>query len=287
MQQEAIHSQDASFGDLVAELWRSKILLLSVTVVFAVLAAVLAFISPPKYRAQITVSPVEHESGGGALGSLAAQYGGLAAMAGITLGGGNGKSETVAVLQSDLLTASYIKTQNLLPILYADKWDAEKKTWKVTDPKKIPTIWKACQDFKKKIRKVNEDRKSGLVVMDIVWKDPQLAAKWANDLVKVTNDYLRDKATREATRNITYLNEQARNSNIVEARKAIFSLMEDELNKEMLARGREEYAMKVIDPAVPPEKPASLSPIVMIILGAMLGGIAGALIVVGRRIITG
>jgi uncharacterized protein involved in exopolysaccharide biosynthesis len=167
-------------------------------------------------------------------------------------------------------------------VLYAKQWDAVAQKWLTTDPKKTPTLWKANRDFKK-IRAIIDDKKSGMVVLTITWTDPKQAAKWANDLVSITNSYLRDKAIKEAQRNIAYLNEQAAKTNVIEAQKSIYSLLESEINKEMLARGREEYALKVVDPAFVPEKPSSPGPLLLGLLGFGLGCTAAVLWVFGRR----
>ena len=44
---------------------------------------------------------------------------------------------------------------------------------------------------------VDEDKKSGLITLSITWKDPQVAANWANDLVKQLNEQLREQAIDE------------------------------------------------------------------------------------------
>jgi uncharacterized protein involved in exopolysaccharide biosynthesis len=169
-------------------------------------------------------------------------------------------------------------------VLYAKQWDPGAQKWRATDPKKIPTLWKANRDFRK-IRGVVDDKKTNMVILKITWKDPQQAAKWANDLVRITNSYLRDKAIQEAERNIAYLNEQASKTTVVEAQKSIYSLLETEINKEMLARGREEYALKVVDPAFVPEKPSSAGPMLLGMLGFGLGCTAAALLAFGRRVL--
>jgi hypothetical protein len=103
--------------------------------------------------------------------------------------------------------------------------------------------------------------------MRIAWEDPIAAAKWANELVRMTNDYLRGQAIAESERNIGYLNQEALKTNVVEVRKAIYTLMETEINKAMLARGSEQFAFRILDPAAPPEKPYS-----PLLLNWLLGG---------------
>ena len=204
----------------------------------------------------------------GALGSLAAQFGGLAALAGVSIGQDTKKAESLAVLQSEALTTSYISDQNLLPVLFASRWDATSKEWKKTPP----TLWRANQLFKKKVRTVTADTKSGVVNVAISWTDPELAAKWANDLVRLTNVQLRERAIGEAEKNIRYLTEQAAKTEIVGIRQAIYTLLQNEINKAMLARGTQDFAFKVLDPAVPPEKPIWPGPLVWFV-AAMVGSL--------------
>jgi hypothetical protein len=54
--------------------------------------------------------------------------------------------------------------------------------------------------------------------------------------------------------------------------------MEEEIKKEMIARGRDEFALRVIDPAVPPEKESFPRPVLWT-AGAFLGGIFLGLLV--------
>ena len=135
---------------------------------------VIGLVSAKEYVASTVLSPAaEDNSGhmGGGLSALASQYSGLASLAGITLPGGKGKDEAIAVLQSELLTESYIGEKNLLPVLYAMLWDPATSKWRTSYPEKIPTLWKANRFFNKQIRGVLEDKK-GLLILSIKWKDP-------------------------------------------------------------------------------------------------------------------
>jgi uncharacterized protein involved in exopolysaccharide biosynthesis len=268
------HDDEFSLNQALAILWIGKWLVLAVTLVCTALALVASLVIPKKFEAVVLVSAASNASGTSqlsGLGSLASQFGGIASLAGLTVGGDAKKFESIAVLQSEALTEQYIQANNLLPILYARDWDQARMQWKNTDPEKTPTLWKANQYFKKRIRAVTTDAKTGTVSLAITWKDPVLAAKWANGLIKLTNDYLREKSIRESERNISYLNEESAKTNIVEVRHALFTIMQSEISKAMLARGSEEYAFKVLDPAVAPEKPKSPLPVMWTLIGALLG----------------
>jgi len=257
----------------VRVLWRERLLIAVVTAICTAGAIAAAVLMPKQYEADIVLSPVTtggSMGGLGALGSIATELGSMAELAGVHTPGETERAEDLAVLKSRALTERYIEQNNLLPILYASKWDAANRRWKVTDPAKIPTPWKAQRYFTKTVCKITTDSKDGLITLAVTWKNPVLAATWANGLVAMTNDYLRGQATAEAQRNIAYLEDQAAKTNMVDEHQAIYAVMTMEINKAMLARGTKEYAFKVLDPAAAPEAPSSPRPILWTAAG--LGG---------------
>jgi uncharacterized protein involved in exopolysaccharide biosynthesis len=281
MKDNNLSEEEISVKELVRIFWGGRYLVLGFTVALTVFALAYSLVATKKYDATTIVSPVADESNGGKLSSLVSQVSGLSSltsMAGLPSNTNTQKAETVAVLQSNSLTQSYVLNNQLLPTLFPGQWDSVQHKWKVQG-KDIPTVWKANVLFRKKIRTVATDSKTGLVGMTISWRDPQLAAKWANDLVKLTNDFLQKKAIDEAERNIAYLSEQASKTDVVGVRQAIYEIMQEEIKKMMLARGSNEFALKVIDPAVAPEKPTSPEPVIWTVM-AFFGGLFLSLLVV-------
>jgi uncharacterized protein involved in exopolysaccharide biosynthesis len=273
LQRVEVDEDQMSIGEIVAILLGAKWQILAAIIVFASMAGLAAWLLPKSYRAAVLLSPVTSNGSSqlGALGSIVSQIGGFAGLAGLAGAGDSKKSESIAVLQSEALTEKYIVENNLLPVLFWKAWDAKAGKWKTGNPEWIPTPWKANNLFKKQVRTVTIEAKSGLVTLSIKWKDPQTAAKWANDLVALTNDYQRTKAIDETDRNIAFLNDQALKSNVVEVRQAIYKILESEISKGMVARGSREYAFKILDPAVAPERPTTPPPPIWISAGAFGG----------------
>jgi uncharacterized protein involved in exopolysaccharide biosynthesis len=274
---------EVSLRDTFAVLWRRKWLVAGVTLAFGIAAGVASLLVPPSYVAITIVSPASSTQGGGSmsgLGALASQFGGLASLAGVAIPGDSKKFESLAVLQSEILTEKYIQDNNLLPIIFHSKWDDNQNKWKTSDPKKIPTLWEANDVFKKRIRTVSNDPKTGLATITITWSDPKLAAKWANDLVERTNDHLRAKAIHDSEANLAYLNEQTLKTNEVAIRQGIYSLIQGEINKVMMAKGSEEYALRVVDPAIAPEKRFSPQRGNWVLFGLLSGLIVSIIVVV-------
>jgi len=268
------HDDEITLYELAGMLWNRRWFILVVTTVTTVAVVAASYLFEKQYQATVVVSAVSNpgSSGqiGGAAGAIASQFGGIASLAGISVGADNKKAESLAVLQSEALTEDFITQNDLLPVIYKKFWDPATKKWNINDPRKIPTLWKANQYFKTRIRGVATDTKTGLVVVSITWTDPKLAAQWANALVRLANDYLRDKAIRESERNIAYLTDEAAKTDVVGVKQAIFAILQDEINKVMLARGSIDYALKVVDPAFAPEIAAS--PKRLLWLGSGLAG---------------
>jgi uncharacterized protein involved in exopolysaccharide biosynthesis len=268
-----VRNEEITWRDLCRIAFRRRYLILIITVFCTLAAALAAWLSPKEYEASILLSPVTSEAGSrmGALNSVMSQFGGLASLAGIGATADKKAAEALATLQSQALTEDFIQQNHLLPILFAREWDAFAARWKVSDPRKIPDLWKANRYFASEIRSVNTDPKTGLVTLTIRWTDATQASQWANDLVKMTNDFMRQQAIEESQRNIAYLQAQAAKTDMVEMRQDIYSLLQTQLNNLMLARGTEQYALKVLDPAQPPEKPSSPLPVLWTVAG-LLGG---------------
>jgi len=190
---------------------------------------------------------------------------------GLSANSGSGMKEvSIATLQSELLIDKYIRENDLLPILYSKDWDQAEKKWKVSGSK-VPTVWLGGQYFMRDVLKVVENAKTGLVTLTISWSDPKLAAQWANGLVAMTNEYLRSKAVAESDRNIRFLGGEIAKTNVVVLQQSLYSLMEQEIEKQMLALGNDEYALKVVDPAVEPERPWAPKPLLWGVSGFFIG----------------
>lgn len=252
-------------------LWHGKRSIIALTVVFALGAIAYALLAQEVYRAEVLLVPAKEQS----TPMLGGQLGGLAALAGVNVGEGNAV-EALAVLQSREFARAFIEQYDLLPLFFADAWDADEKRWQVDDPADAPDIRDGVKFFHEEVLRVSEDRGSGLVTLAIEWIDPDVAAEWASTLVRRLNDRLRDRALQEAQTNVNYLRSQMVSTNLVTLQESIGRLLENELQQLMLAKGNEEFAFKILDPAVSPKQRVRPKRALIVILGTILGGLLGA-----------
>nr|CRH06901.1 putative Chain length determinant protein involving in lipopolysaccharide biosynthesis [Candidatus Magnetococcus massalia] len=230
----------------------------------------------PIYQSQVLLEPVIEE--GQQNSGLLSQVGGIAAMAGINLGGGNATTDAaIAQLKSYNFTERFIEDKGLLPILFAEEWDAKQKRFIPDEDGNIPTLWDGVELFNEDIRAIKVDKKTGLVTLTIEWSDPTLAAAWANELVARINAHLRQTAIEEARKKIAYLNAELARNQIVEVKSAVANLLEVQIKNIMLANVRTEFAFQVLDAAVVPPQKAYVRPrkAIMAALGILIGGFIG------------
>jgi uncharacterized protein involved in exopolysaccharide biosynthesis len=275
---QVVADDQVSLLDLWITLWRSKWLIVGITSVFAVLSIPYALIQTEWYRADVLLAPAEERSTSG----LARQLGGLVGLAGVTVGGG-GSAEPLAILQSREFVAAFIEEQELLPVLYAKQWDSQAGNWIAESPDDRPDIRDAVEYFNKNVIFVTEDAASGLVTLTIHWTEPQLAAEWANMLVRRLNGHLRKRALLEAESNVAYLQEELSGTNVVTLQQSVGRLLEAELQKVMLARGNEEFAFRVIDRAHVPKTRFKPRRRLIVILATFLGGMFAVLFVLANH----
>ena len=294
---------EITLRDIFAALKRQRMLIAACVAATTLIGLLYAVFATPLYRAQIVVRPLEVEEGS-ALSALSSRFGGAAALAGIDLGGsGSDKDEYLAILKSRALGERFIDEYKLMPELFRERWDAEAGRWRQGEPSFVgrmahalsrglaaisgdegwhergaePSMWQAYKIFDFNIRRIVEDRETGLVTLSMQFRDPVRAAEWANAYVAMANKMIRDKTVAEATRALDYLNAEVNKATVAGLRDTIYRVIEGQLKKVMLANARPDYAFKVIDKAVVPEERISPKRTLSVILGVMMGGLLGAL----------
>jgi uncharacterized protein involved in exopolysaccharide biosynthesis len=273
----ASDSAEITLADVARALAARKGLIVLAAVVAGAVAGGASYLVRPVFRAEVLVAPAGEERG--SLGAFA-QLAGLAELAGVNLAPQAGsKAAALATLKSRSLTTAFIDDHKLLPALFERQWDVEARRWKADDPEKVPTLWDAYRVFDRDVRRVQEDRKSGLVTLSIDWHDPVAAADWANELVRRANAKLQQETIAEGQKTIAFLEQQLGKAGAVEVRQALYTLVEAETKKVAVAHAREQFGFKIIDPAVPPKRRFSPNRAAISLAGLLLGLVGSSLAV--------
>jgi uncharacterized protein involved in exopolysaccharide biosynthesis len=269
------YDDEISLLDIWRVLRRYKTMIFAAVLVGVVVPGIFTMLMTPVYRAETLIAPVPRDEERNRFAAPLSELSGIAALAGLNIQRGGRKNEAIALLKSRALTEQFIKDEKLRPVLFGQHWADDDPRWQAAASGDVPTLAEAWELFDEEVRHVYDDRKTGLVVVAIEWEDPQLAAHWANELVRRVNAMLRERSTRESEKAIAYLQEQLKQTNAVELRQVLHRLVESEMKEVILANISEEYAFRVIDPAVVPEKPFKPALLLVLVLGAVLGLVAG------------
>ena len=259
--------------DLIRTLLKAWKTIIGVTIVCTGLAVTYALNAPVVFKAETLVAPASEEQSGSP--SVLSQFGGLAAMAGISIPSDSNVEQVVATLKSRKFLSQYIHRKNLLPVLFADIWDVKNQTWMINNKEDEPTQQNGVHSFKNEILSVDEDKKSGLITLSIYWQDPKVAAEWANDLIEQLNKQLREQAIADSIKRVGYLEQELAKTTLQDMRAVLYKLLEAEKQKAMLANVNEDFALEVIDPAIAPEAQEKPKRKLIVALGAVCGGFLG------------
>jgi uncharacterized protein involved in exopolysaccharide biosynthesis len=291
------YDDETDLRELFSVLRAGKIKIIAITVVFAVASVIYALSAPNQYKATALLAPAQSDGGGlsGALG----QMGGLASLAGISLGGGASSEAQIAqeIMKSWSYIEGFIAQNNIAVEVYAaegwsrgsnelqidsDLYDTETKTWTVENDTigevGPPSSWELFESFSERLA-VSEDTTSGLVSVSIEYYSPQVAKQWVDLYVESINRFMQQRQVTKVSRNIEYLQEQIGKTSIAEMQEVFYSIIEEQTKNKMLAEASPDYAFVAVGPSMVPEEKSQPKRALICILGALLGGMLSVLLV--------
>jgi uncharacterized protein involved in exopolysaccharide biosynthesis len=260
----------ASIAMWVRAAWRQKWLITGLALVGAALAAVLAFTSPDIYRATTTVVPAGANKGLSGLGGALGEFSGLASLAGIEIGGEDSVTEeALAVLKAREFLRPMLEEHKLAGrVCRSSLFGLRGRT---------QSIARDHRCFVENLLVVSRDRRTGLIDLGIRWTDRNESAAWTNELVARVNREMRARALARTDSAIEFLEKEQARSRFVETQNAISRLIEAQVKQRMIATVSPEYAFRVVERAVTPDKDdtVGLSRLLRILVGLVLGGCLG------------
>lgn len=286
-------SDEIDLAEIASILWRSKVLIIQITIFAAVVSVIVAVMRPNIYTSSTLLAPASSEGSSG-MSKLAGQFGGLASLAGVSLSGGGGDrtAYAIGVLKSRKFVSAFVNRHKLKAEFFAvtswdettgelvfddEIYDAEKKTW-LQEPsdQKVHKVYS-------ELLTISENKESGFVTIGFRHLSPKTAQKWTELAVADLNSTIREQDISEAEKSIIYLQKQIRGTSLAELKMAFYDLIQAQTETMMLAQVREEYVFKTLDPAIVPERKSEPNRLLICILGTFVGGFASIIIVLGRH----
>lgn len=244
-------------------LWSRRLVIFATITIFGGVGATYSLLVDEIFRAQVVISPVTQKSLPGGLGQL----GNLAALAGISVGA-TSSSESIATLRSQELSREFIEKYDLVEVLAPSGFFDDERD-----------VRDAIRVFEEDVRKITEDKRTGLVTVTIDWTNAQDAAVWANELVSMANSRIRERALIESQRNVEYLKSEMAETMIPSLQQSVGQVLQTEMQKLMLAQGNEQFAFKVLDSATPPKRRHSPHRTLLTAVAMLLGFFCSAFMI--------
>lgn len=290
-------SDEIDLRELFSAIWAGKWVIIATTFLFSVAAVFYALSLPNIYKSEVTLAPAG-ESGGL---NIPGQLGGLAALAGVNLGGKGGDKTALAleILKSREFLGRFIEENDLyVPIMAAKGWDRasdkllidpeiyneETMQWVrvVEEPfKPKPSVLETIEGFERLLA-AGQDKTSGIVSLSFEHYSPFIAKQIADKLIIAINEDMRNRDLSEAEKSIEYLNKKIGETNLADVRTMLFSLIEEQTKTLMLANVRKEFVLKTIDPALVEEKKTKPNRVLIVISSFILGFMLSMMIVLVR-----
>jgi LPS O-antigen subunit length determinant protein (WzzB/FepE family) len=296
VQNESQYDDEIDLRELFGVLWTGKIKIIAITAMFAVASVIYALSVPNQYKATALLAPAQSDGGGlsGALGQL----GGLASLAGVSLGGGESGEAQIAqeIMKSWSYIEGFIADNNIAVEVYAaegwnkgsntleinnDAYDVGTSKWLLEDESGAigaPSSWQLFESFSEMLS-VSEDKKSGLVSVSIEYYSPQIAKQWVDMYVESINRFMQQRQIDKVTRNINYLQEQIEKTAIAEMQEVFYTIIEEQTKNKMLAEASPDYVFVAVGPSMVPELKSQPKRALICILGTLLGGMLSVLMV--------
>ncbi|MDD5723439.1 MAG: hypothetical protein PHY29_06825, partial [Syntrophales bacterium] len=214
------------------------------------------FTKPNIYQATAVITPEKDERRQNpALGALASF--------GINVGGPSSVEDLESLFKSNDLAVRVFRKYNLWPIILADKFDPVtgkvKPAW--TDRlfgnekgPKPPGDWDAIRAARGRLN-ISVNKKTGTVSVSFESPSAEGSANIVKYFLDEGKSRLQEEALDRATKNKKFIEEQIGKTVDALNRDRLYSLLGQEVEREMMARNREQFGFRVIDaPRVPDRK---------------------------------
>ncbi len=286
--------------ELFGALWQGRWWIIASGILCGAIAVGVALWLPNIYRSEALLAPSAEQQGGG-LSALAGQFGGLVSLAGISLGGEGADKTAIAVevAKSRQFVSQFVRRHQLeVPLIAAQKadkltgelvidpsiYDEQSGKW-VREPKPGRKVEPSDQELVEAFNKLASftlDKKSGLATVAVEYYSPQMAKQWVDWLVADLNATMKQRDQTDTERNIAYLKAQLDKTSVADMQTVFYKLIEEQTKTLMLAEVNQEDVFKTLDPAVVPEEKAKPKRALIVVLGGVLGGMAGVMLVLVR-----
>lgn len=200
---EAPQDEEIDLLEVWQVIWGAKWFITAVTLTATIVAVIVSlYVLPVTYRSDAVINQTSSDGSGG-LGGLAGLAASLALP--VSLPGSEELDNIMPFLMSRNLKKRLIEKYELLPHMYRDIWDTDKKEWLVEKDEQ-PSVVMALQfGVLDGVFGVVKDKRTGLITLSWVDTDPEFAAKMVERVIDELQYYLDHDYEFDAKRELEFV----------------------------------------------------------------------------------
>ncbi len=266
------------------------------SILFAFLGAIYAINLEDKFTSSAVLKisdEVKDDQPFGALGSLGA-------IAGVVQGSGGKSQLAMQTLRSkdfikrikdfpdvkeNIIAAKAYDKKSKSIVYDLRKFNPQSKTWIRVPPKGrsiIPSEQELSDALLGKL-KITENRQNGFILISFTHFSPVFASSFLSLIIAELNSYTREIDLIKSTNALEYLISELDQTNQMEVRRTLSTLIEKELKTQMLANISEDYLLEYIERPSISELRSEPNRVLLVILFSIIGALLAAIIVITKK----
>jgi len=272
---------------IISILLKNKLKLIGLTSIGAIASIFIALNLTIIFTSSALVVPNDKDASNS---SLASQFGGLASIAGLDTEVSQVSKKTIAKARIGSLDffKKHLYPNILHDLVAAQSWDPENnniiydeslynpetKEWLMDKP----SPQQAYRSFGGSLDVV-ENKLTGIITISIEHISPVTAKHWVDLIIKEINNSLKEIDKQEAILALSFYEAELSKTSIQSVKQMVSALMEEQQKKLMLSNVLDEYVLKVIEPAVVPERRTRPSRAKFCVIFTLIAGLVSIILV--------
>lgn len=302
-QQSDMEKYDIDLFELIKLIWGGRKGIIVFMTSFLVLAILYLQFTNYKYSSSLKVMPVNVENSG-----VGSKLGGLASLAGVQINGATMVDSFrlyTEGLHSVELANILAKDETLLKKVFRKKWNTKENKWTVPSgilyevklfTKKVLGFpdrkWQApnglsLREYLDKEVMVSESQDGLMVTLSISTQYPEFGARLLWAIHSQTDIFVKKSRLERAEKHIAYLVGKLKTMKVDEYRAALIDLLAIQERMKMMAEADLPFAAETFGKAERSFKPTSPNPIIVLLIGPILGMVFGIVWLLFKKRING
>ena len=274
-------------------LYTKKFLLIKIGLILAIIFSIISLMLPKEWESDAILVNVDTGTAPSQSGSSA--LGGIAQLAGINLNTSTARRLNMSLytimsrdffrhlltfenVKRDLIAIKGFDESSQKPIYSKDIYDLDNNKWR-----NEPTFFKSYERYRSSVSAAFLDDKSAqFLVVRVRHRSPIFAKELVDLIVREINELQRYNDIREADASLEYLQNQLTQTQQINIKSSINSLIENQVKTKMFANVRSDYVVKPIDNSYIPELRSSPQRTRFVISYTLIGIFISSLILIVR-----